>query len=318
MTSISFSNLSRACGFINAANALNDPIEITTRLMYALERLSEEFKFGFSHSEAIHYSFMSATSEDESIDLLESKEVRALMDFRPLIRSEDYNFYRSRFEQSRKYRDFDEFATSTHSRFIYAMRDSDSSLEDVELSLFKLLYVVRCNIAHGKKDPSVRNRTVCETINPLLWKILHMILWHPENRLLVYASASTGRMIADLLEPMKPVDTEVTIFGTMRPNGASTVFVPSDANQRYRDLSLEALLYENASIPSKWVALDQMEGDSKRRILVPYEHRTTYGAKKLDAAFIYIDSDQSESSSSSDPDRGQRYCSNCRRWTYHT
>ncbi len=310
-------NLAKACNFINDARRTDDPIAITTRLFYALEQLSEHYKFGISHTEAILMSYISSASKEESRHFLMSDAVKRLIEFTPRIRKEDYNFYRSNFEGSRKFVDFDDFATSAHRRFIQAISENDYNLEDVEDRLIRLLYVVRCNIAHGKKDPGVRNDEVCRTINPLLFAILDMILDYPEHRLLTYGTLSPGGSNQHVLEPVNAVTHPARVIGQLRDLGPYKAFVPTDSD-RLRDGSrVEAFLHESEALSDYWHVLDDFEGPSYRRILVPYEIQPDNHEPAYSVAYIYSDSDSQRSPNSLNTDKHQTYCKKCGRWGIH-
>lgn len=281
--------LSKALSFMNMASMASNPIFISTQLLHALENLAKPYKKGErTGGETMAYAFLDLSTPEQQLLLIESIAFHTLLEFKPLIRSEDIAFYEYRLRDHNKPIHFDEFAVNTHVEFIESVKKSNPNHYIICQNLFRLIHLVRSNIAHSEKDETIRNRNVCEAINPLLELILKFMLQFPKHRLLTYGTLSPGESNAYRFETLNAKTSKVTVHGTIRSQDHYLSFTPSESDSMDKHTTVDVVLYESPRMPEFWDELDAYEGRDYKRILVPFIKGfqgidgQTYGA-----AYIY-------------------------------
>jgi len=163
-------------------------------------------------------------------DLIHSKELRDLVEFKPQIMNH-------RTLRRRGYRPDREIepnllreATVEHRKLENAYRSywespSEGKKERLLKRTSQLLYIVRSNIAHGEKTPygpdlkkAERDEKVSGVVIPVLLKLIELIFDKPDQKLIVYGTLAPGASNESLLNEIAGTWQDCKIKGEIKQN----------------------------------------------------------------------------------------------------
>lgn len=147
----------------------------------------------------------------------------------------------------------------------------EATADRVLKRLAEFLYVVRSNIAHGEKTPygpdlekTERDETVSRVTVPILDLIVDLLLDRPSHKLVAYGTIRPGGANQTVLDAVQGHWVPCRIPGHLRERDGLSLFRWDPAAQ-----PVEAMLLYSSDLEQQWRRLDQFEGQSYRRTLVP-------------------------------------------------
>jgi gamma-glutamylcyclotransferase (GGCT)/AIG2-like uncharacterized protein YtfP len=169
-------------------------------------------------------------------------------------------------------------ATDVHKNLRRAydeLQSSDSS--DVEDRVIKrsaeLLYIVRSNIAHGEKtafgpnsEKRERDTRVCTVTVPLQLLLFDLLLDRPSCKLLVYGTLAPGEVNHSVIADVPGKWQDCRLQGEI---GTSSDLPILSLHTSGKEMC--AKFFMSDKLPDHWQRLDQFEGSSYWRSLVPVQ-----------------------------------------------
>lgn len=144
--------------------------------------------------------------------------------------------------------------------------------------LAEFLYVVRSNIAHGEKTPygpdlekMQRDEAVSRVTVPVLELTVDLLLDRPSHKLVAYGTMRPGGANQTVLDGVQGDWVPCRIHGRLRERDGLSFF-------RWDPVAepVEAMLLHSSELEEQWPRLDQFEGRSYRRTLVPAHAEGVY------------------------------------------
>jgi hypothetical protein len=151
----------------------------------------------------------------------------------------------------------------------------EPTADDIQAALVRvadLLYVIRSNLQHGEKfaspDPVriARDRLISEKATRVLELFFDLLFGRPSTSLAAYGSLAPGGAHHAELDGVAGDWVSAVVRGQLREDPLTTLTVVPAGDP------VEVQLLRNASgLPARWPRLDQLEGSSYVRVLVPVE-----------------------------------------------
>lgn len=207
---------------------------------------------------------------EERRRLLNSRDVRALEQLRPLIHDEEAA---------------DEYAKGNHCRIVDVPQDvldnhrhrdlvmrlqkydeqpnSEESMNALE-ALVAVFYQVRNNRDHGLKQRTKRNKDVGTVTYHGMRRFIDGALDMPSQRLAVYGTLCTGKANHARIDDLGSPEIGRVRATLKMKDGYQVLTSGSSGNE------VEAELYRSKELTNgRWKHLDEFEGTAYRRILIP-------------------------------------------------
>ena len=209
-------------------------------------------------------------------EFVESKELQDLVNFEPQIMNHNTlrrNGYRPDQEIEPQ---LVKKASREHSKVVnaynkYLFHQNDEVKERVIKRVAELLYIVRSNIAHGEKTPygpdlkkKKRDEEVCKVIIPLQRLLLNVLFDYPDRKLVVYGTLTPGNVNHQIISEIQGDWGNCVVNGHVREINGLTFFSWDPHGP-----PLKAQLFTSSLLPNRWKQIDEFEGSSYKRILIP-------------------------------------------------
>ncbi len=163
-------------------------------------------------------------------------------------------------------------AEKEHYELITQFQTKSKNTSDLIKKLCRLIYVIRSNIAHGEKTPQgpdlnkvKRDDNVCNTAIPVLEMIIDLLLDRPSEKLSVYGTLAADGANSHLLDNMNGEWINGRVKGEITFKNNLPYFKWDVVNQKQVDVKV----FKSKSLPQKLHELDNFEGETYKRILVP-------------------------------------------------
>ena len=261
-----FSSIESIIGLFIDYSIRENKLSYFSKRQIELQRFSINNKF----SETIN----SILKQPEKRELITSKAFKEIIYYTPLIMS-DAVLEHKRYNPVDISDDLREAASKTHRKLIdnYNSRRNDDM---IITSLCKLLYAVRSNIKHcGKtsfgpdQEKNNRDEEICKLIHPTLIEIINTLLEYPNKKLLLYGTLKTGQSNSSVLDDYRHMSKNVSVWGFIEIENSLPYYTFSISSS-LNELQAE-LIYDNA-LDTLFDKLDEFEGTTYRRILVPFKN----------------------------------------------
>ena len=249
-----------------------------------LNKLSDEYK---NSSGSIRSKFsetvIKLTTDDEKKLIIDSKPFNEIKNFRPHI-MDDGILQHNRYDPKNISSEIREKSSKQHKTFVESCKNRDKHF--IIDKLCKLLYMIRCNLNHCGKTPRgpdlgkhERDEKICTMIFPLLEIIVDILLEYHSHKLICYGTLRTGQINEIILKDINESSTRVNIFGTIKIENELPYYEFDNLRNK-----IPAELINNKLLYEKFDELDNFEGKSYKRKLVPYEWNN-----KIFVSNIYVD-----------------------------
>ena len=230
-------------------------------------------------------------SSKDKDDLLRSAQFRDLVVLDPKIMNHDTLRHKGYTPDVAIDSKLAKEAVEVHRKLENAYRDLehgdwDEVRERVVKHVANLLYIVRCNIAHGEKTPygpdlkkKERDEQVCIFVVPLQQLLFDMLLCQPSKKLISYGTLAPGEPNHSLVSDLKGEWEDCVIQGDLSQNKDLPQFTWNLAGSEHN-----ASLFTSEDLPANWCRIDKFEGAKYKRRLVP----TTTRAGNSVIAYAYV------------------------------
>jgi len=216
-------------------------------------------------------------NEDDHIDLLQSEQIKDFIFLEPQIMNHELLGRRGYNPDQEMEPKLAKEARKDHKKLVSAYKTyiSDQSDENQKVTVLKkmaiLLYIVRSNIAHGEKTiygpdhgAIERNRIVSEKVIPLQKLLIRFLLDRADRKLVVYGTLAPGKVNQNILSEIEGSWSNCKVNGRIFEKNGLPYFV-WDPNESL----IEVHLFFSKKLPASWNRLDQFEGSTYKRILIP-------------------------------------------------
>jgi gamma-glutamylcyclotransferase (GGCT)/AIG2-like uncharacterized protein YtfP len=140
----------------------------------------------------------------------------------------------------------------------------------------ELLYIVRSNLAHGEKTPygpdlkkRQRDEAVCAAVVPVQLTLLDLLLDRPSRKLVVYGTLAPGQSNHGILGALSGRWENCTMLGFLVTTNCLRAFTWSPSGTE-----VPAHLFTSSQLPDSWKRIDEFEGESYARRLIPVSTET--------------------------------------------
>jgi len=266
--------------FNQAINILNGKaciVEVSRHLFDALNKIQTEW--GCCYQDLQDLSEMGEIKRFQKMieegletrprnEFLKSDELRNFVFFKPQIMNHDtLRSYRYRPDVDIEPKLLKK-ATKEHHKLelAYNKRNDDLVLKRTT----ELLYIVRSNIAHGKKTPygpdlkkKERDKLICNAVVPLQCLLIDFILNYPSQKLIIYGTLAPEMPNNYIISDLQGTWEKCWINGYIDDIHGFPVFHWDTSRP-----SIEMQLFVSSSLPEKWSIIDEFEGSSYKRRLI--------------------------------------------------
>ena len=270
-------------------------VEVSRSLFDALNKIQTEWVLCESAQKmgevkTFQAMILNALDSQDHINFLQSTEISNLVFYEPQIMNHN-TLRRHRYRP-----DLDiepqlvKKASEEHHKVVTAFNEyfpkkNNEVKERLMIRIAELLYIVRSNIAHGEKTPygpdlkkKERDEQVCSLIIPVQRLILNTLFGHPECKLVVYGTLAPGKVNHHIISEIPGSWKDCIVNGHVDEANGLPYF-----SWEPRGPSLKAQLFTSSVLPSMWKEIDNFEGPSYQRILIPVKI-----IDEIDIANIYV------------------------------
>ena len=235
-------------------------------------------------SDKIAETINSLLSIEQKEGILQSDHVKNLINIKPEI-MDDNVLKKERYKIETISDELQQRACKKHSTFIQMMKGKNNNDNKI-ISLAKLLYLVRSNIAHtGKTETGFnlekikRDSEISKTTNKILANINNEILEEPNNKILFYGLLKDGsESNKTILENIGGKSKKVKIYGEIIEHGGLK-------NYQHSQEEIEVDLFISENLQNILSLIDEYERRGQyKRVYIPY--KDTNGDVKI--ANIYM------------------------------
>ena len=176
-----------------------------------------------SDAQAFNELLLTGLEQSLGEQLCGSKSVVSLAEFSPQVMNHEILLRRD-YDPRNVGEDLAKEARDEHRQLLSALRrySSGQGGEEAQKALLKklekLLYVIRCNIAHSEKTPrgpdiakNERDRAVSDLASAVIEDIFDLLLEHPSHRLAVYGTLAPGEPNEAILADINGQWTDGTV-----------------------------------------------------------------------------------------------------------
>jgi gamma-glutamylcyclotransferase (GGCT)/AIG2-like uncharacterized protein YtfP len=215
--------------------------------------------------------------EDDQICLLQSEQIKDFIFLEPQIMNHDLLRRRGYKPDQEIEPKLAKEAREDHKKLVnayekYISDQSDENKKDTVIKkMGRLLYIVRSNIAHGEKTiygpdhgAIERNRIVSEKVIPLQKLLIRFLLDRADRKLVVYGTLAPGEVNQNILSEIEGSWSDCKVNGRIFEKNGLPYFV-WDSNESLKEVHL----FFSKKLPASWNRLDQFEGSTYKRILIP-------------------------------------------------
>jgi gamma-glutamylcyclotransferase (GGCT)/AIG2-like uncharacterized protein YtfP len=223
-------------------------------------------------------ALVSSLPSTEALTLLRSEELRGLAAIDPPILNHSellgHGFLGSVADIPERVR---REASAAHRKLSRRLGDlpDHPSAEQIEATLVRvadLLYAIRSNLQHGEKfasaDPGriARDRSIAEQAARVLELFFDLVFARPSMSLVAYGSLAPGGVHHRELEGVGGVWVPALIRGQLHEGRFPRLVLAPSADE----IPVQ-MLRSAPGLPERWSRLDQLEGESYRRVLAAVE-----------------------------------------------
>jgi len=279
---------------LSEAKCWNDPVWQTKNYANALNILYAEFYWyreqcgeltdpekqpgGSSERQSLKQLVTNGLTTRDQKHFLECDSIALLADFSPPI-MDMKKLVDGGYKTSGITEKLQREASLGHRQFTKAMeawRHDPQDQQNVTQALKKLVeifYVVRNNTMHAEKtsrgpdlEKAKRDRRVCRVVNPVIERFINILFEEPARRLAVYGTLAPGESNASELSEVDGTWSDGTVQGELNTvNGQSYFTWRNDAGK------VNVQVFESKSLESHFDRIDNFEGPSYQRFLVPVD-----------------------------------------------
>ena len=239
---------------------------------FAKQQLENSRTGQLSKNAKLSETVNSLLTPSQKKSFLQSKVFKNILHFRPFIMSDEI-LEENRYNPYNISNELRKDASLTHRKLLDTY-NRNYRYERIIGALCKLIYEVRNNLKHFGKTPygpdeekSNRDELICQLVYPILLLFFEYFLNFPNNKLIVYGTLMRNKINNNFIEEINAEYQKINIWGYIEHINDLPYYTFSISNKE----TIEAELITNVDLKDKFDKLDRFEGNSYRRILVPFK-----------------------------------------------